>query len=97
MSIQHNTKCFDVVDHQMLLTKLQQYNIDLTWFRSYLHTRSHAAGPNQANQWKGDYVTQSPQPSGSFPRHVSRTSDVLNLFERSGLILGSSVDHTIRG
>ena len=36
------SKCFDVIDHSKLLTKLQQYGIDAEWFRSYLtdHTQS---------------------------------------------------------
>ena len=35
------TKCFDVVDHQLLLRKLTLYGADVTWFRSYLtgHTQ----------------------------------------------------------
>ena len=31
------SKCFDVVDHQLLLTKLQRYNVNTNWFRSCLH------------------------------------------------------------
>ena len=36
------SKCFDVIDHSMLLSKLRTYNIDSTWFASYLsgHTQS---------------------------------------------------------
>ena len=36
------SKCFDVIDHSLLLSKLQSYNIDTTWFASYLsgHTQS---------------------------------------------------------
>ena len=36
------SKCFDVIDHSMLLSKLRSYNIDPTWFASYLsgHTQS---------------------------------------------------------
>jgi len=35
------SKCFDVVDHSMLLNKLRLYNIDTTWFQNYLqgHTQ----------------------------------------------------------
>ena len=31
------SKCFDVIDHTKLLSKLQAYSIDPTWFSSYLH------------------------------------------------------------
>ena len=36
------SKCFDVIDHSKLLTKLQQHGVDAEWFRSYLsdHTQS---------------------------------------------------------
>ena len=31
------SKCFDVINHSKLLSKLQAYSIDPTWFSSYLH------------------------------------------------------------
>ena len=36
------SKCFDVIDHSKLLTKLQLYGIDISWFSAYLrgHTQS---------------------------------------------------------
>ena len=36
------SKCFDVIDHAKLLTKLQLYGIDISWFSAYLrnHTQS---------------------------------------------------------
>ena len=36
------SKCFDVIDHSKLLTKLQLHGVDAGWFRSYLsnHTQS---------------------------------------------------------
>ena len=30
------SKCFDVIPHDRLLTKLTQYNVDVRWFESYL-------------------------------------------------------------
>ena len=30
------SKCFDVIDHSILLTKLQQHGVDTSWFASYL-------------------------------------------------------------
>ena len=34
-------KAFDMVDHATLLSKLEAYNLDLLWFKSYLtdHTQ----------------------------------------------------------
>ena len=31
------SKCFDVVVHKLLLSKLKLYNVDATWFESYLN------------------------------------------------------------
>ena len=31
------SKCFDVIDHNMLLNKLQLHGVDTSWFASYLH------------------------------------------------------------
>ena len=30
------SKCFDVIEHSILLTKIQQYGVDTKWFASYL-------------------------------------------------------------
>ena len=35
-------KAFDSVNHDLLLNKLIQLNIDSTWFASYLHDRTHS-------------------------------------------------------
>ena len=54
------SKCFDVVDHKMLLTKLQQYNIDLTWFRSYLQGHTQQV---QIRQTSGKVITSHSLPN----------------------------------
>ena len=36
------SKAFDSVNHDLLLNKLDQLNIDSTWFASYLHGRTHS-------------------------------------------------------
>ena len=36
------SKAFDSVNHDLLLNKLVQLNIDSTWFASYLHGRRHS-------------------------------------------------------
>ena len=36
------SKCFDIIDHSILLSKLSQYGVDTSWFASYLsgHTQT---------------------------------------------------------
>ena len=36
------SKAFDSVNHDLLLNKLGQLNIDSTWFASHLHDRTHS-------------------------------------------------------
>ena len=36
------SKAFDSVNHDLLLNKLVQLNIDSTWLASYLHDRTHS-------------------------------------------------------
>ena len=36
------SEAFDSVNHDLLLNKLVQLNIDSTWFASYLHNRTHS-------------------------------------------------------
>ena len=45
------SKCFDVIDHTKLLSKLQAYSIDPTWFSSYLcgHTQSVCTADGRGN------------------------------------------------
>ena len=40
------SKCFDVIDHSKLLSKLQSYSIDPTWFSSYLRGHSQSVCTN---------------------------------------------------
>ena len=35
------SKAFDIVNHDLLLNKFVQLNIDSMWFASYLHNRTH--------------------------------------------------------
>ena len=46
------TKCFDVIPHDQLLTKLQLHGIDPDWFSSYLtgHTQSVCISSSSGNQ-----------------------------------------------
>ena len=46
------SKCFDVIDHAKLLSKLHSYSIDPTWFSSYLtgHTQSVCTADGRGNR-----------------------------------------------
>ena len=59
------SKCFDVIDHSMLLSKLQANSIDPTWFSSYLrgHTQSVCTTDGHGNQLLS---TPLPNPIGVF-------------------------------
>ena len=59
------SKCFDVIDHAKLLSILQTYSIDPTWFSSYLtgHTQSVSTADGRGNQ----HLSRSlPNPIGVF-------------------------------
>ena len=59
------SKCFDVIDHAKLLSKLQTYSIDPTWFSSYLHghTQSVCTADGRGNR----HLSRSlPNPIGVF-------------------------------
>ena len=59
------SKCFDVIDHSKLLSKLQAYSIDPTWFSSYLrgHTQSVCSSDERGNRFLSDPL---PNPIGVF-------------------------------
>ena len=54
------SKCFDVIPHSQLLSKLQLYGVDPTWFSSYLtgHTQSVCVTSSS-----GDRVVSKPLPN----------------------------------
>ena len=59
------SKCFDVIDHSKLLSKLQTYSIDPSWFSSYLrgHTQSVCIAGGRGNQLLSSPL---PNPIGVF-------------------------------
>ena len=59
------SKCFDVIDHSKLLSKLQMYCIDPSWFASYLtgHTQSVCTVDGHGNRTQSKPL---PNPIGVF-------------------------------
>ena len=55
------SKCFDVIDHAKLLTKLELYGIDTTWFSAYLrnHTQSVSLTDARGNRKVSDPLPNS--------------------------------------
>ena len=75
------SKCFDVVPHDGLLTKLERYNVDTRWFSSYL------AGHQQqvVSQCQCGSRTMSaplPNPIGDISGIGPRTAAVQHICQR---------------
>ena len=59
-------KAFDLVDHKLLLNKLQIYrfnDLSLSWFKSYLSNRTQQVVINNLSSSSGDVVCGVPQGS----------------------------------
>ena len=54
------SKCFDVIDHDKLLTKLQLHGIDTAWFSAYLHGHTQSVSLTGA---QGGRNISSPLPN----------------------------------
>ena len=54
------SKCFDVIPHSQLLSKLQLYNIDTAWFSSYLFGHTQSVSISSPS---GDRVISNPLPN----------------------------------
>ena len=59
------SKAFDSVNHDLLLNKLLQLNIDSTWFASYLHDRTHSVKIDKITSETQSNLYGVPQPQGS--------------------------------
>ena len=55
------SKCFDVIDHAKLLTKLQLYGIDTSWFSAYLRNHTQSVSLTDA---QGNTKMSAPLPNG---------------------------------
>ena len=59
------SKCFDVIDHPKLLSKLHAYSIDPTWFSSYL--TGHTQSVYTTDGWGNHHLSRPlPNPIGVF-------------------------------
>ena len=54
------SRCFDVIDHAKLLTKLELYGIDTTWFSAYLRNHTQSVSFTDA---RGYRKTSDPLPN----------------------------------
>ena len=94
------SKCFDVIDHDKLLTKLQLYGIDITWFSAYLrnHTQSVSFTDTLGNSKKS---TPLPNNIGIFqgsalgPLLYSVFANDLSLFAEDAIVVQYADDTQI--
>lgn len=71
------TKAFDVINHNILLSKLQSYGIRGTlnsWFRSYLSGRSQYVSLTQTNNFRNNIMGNFSSPLQINPRGVPQGS-----------------------
>ena len=69
------SKCFDVIDHAILLTKLSQYGVDTSWFASYLSGHTQTVSFTDKSR-KKHFSKSLPNNIGVFL--LSRTSSLLS-------------------
>ena len=91
-------KCFDTIDHDLLLKKLSLYgikNIELEWFKSYLHQRQQAVLCNGKLSSFVDISSGVPQGSVLGPfLFISFINDISNL-AANGCLINLFADDTI--
>ena len=71
------SKCFDVIDHAKLLSKLQTYSIDPTWFSSYLH--GHTICLYSWRAWEPPLIPIPTQSYRCIPGILARTIPIPDL------------------
>ena len=76
------TKCFDVIDHSKLLSKLSLHGIDTSWFSAYLCDHTQSVSLTDA---LGKVKTSLPLPNsiGIFSGIIFRPSPFLHFCKRS--------------
>ena len=91
-------KCFDSLDHNILLEKLEWYGIsgnELAWFKSYLNGRCQITTINNTNSSTQELTTGVPQGSvlgpllflvyvNDFPQHIGNSS--CNMFADDNIL-----------
>ena len=55
------SKAFDLVDHSLLIHKLKLYNIDTSWFSSYLNKRCQQTHYDGTSSDKKEVISGVPQ------------------------------------
>ena len=91
-------KCFDTIDHDLLLKKLSLYgikNIELEWFKSYLHQRQQAVLCNGKLSSFVDISSGVPQGSVLGPFLFLLFINDISNFAVNGCLINLFADDTI--
>ena len=75
------SKCFDIIDHSIILCKLSQYGVDTSWFAPYLS--GHTQKVNFTDKACKKHLKVSTKHYRSFPGLLFRTSPLLPFLQRS--------------
>ena len=92
------TKCFDTIDHNLLLKELSPCgikNIELEWFKSYLHQRQQAVLCNGKLSSFVDISSGVPQGSVQGPFLFILFINVISNFAANGCFINVFADDTI--
>ena len=87
------SKCFDVIDHSKLLSKLLSYSIDPTWFSSYLRGQTQSVCTADG---RGNRLLSSPLPNPIGVFQGSSLGPLLFQIYANDLPLFASGAHVVR-
>ena len=91
-------KCFDTIDHDLLLKKLSLYgikNVEFEWFKSYLHQRKQAVLCNGKLSSFVDISSGVPQGSVLGPCLFLLFMNDISNFTANGCLINLFADDTI--